>query len=48
MKECCEKEENLEKVEKEGQIYLQCRVCSCRHFEMFAEKGHLGVEGTAM
>ena len=45
-KECCRLGENLEYLhvsEDMGQVVTRCKVCGCRHFEINADPGHLGV-----
>lgn len=46
-KECCTKKENLEYHEYDpvkGITVYRCRHCGCRHFEINAEPGRLGLK----
>lgn len=48
-KECCRVEANLgapESVNK-SVSFRRCQVCQCRHFEMIADLGILGIKGTS-
>lgn len=49
-KDCCKLAENLEYHEiKKGELVVyRCKRCGCRHFEMTAQPGKLGVLGSAM
>lgn len=42
MKECCKDKKNL----KQEENYIRCEVCKCRHFEMIAEMGKIGIKLT--
>ena len=50
IKECCTKTENLvpEKLEEgvpDSVTMRRCKVCKCRHFEMDAAPGFIGLQG---
>jgi hypothetical protein len=46
-KECCKKQENLEKQpsHKPELVIMKCKVCGCRHYELTLAPGIFGVEG---
>jgi hypothetical protein len=50
IKECCKQAENLEDVpdNRPNIIVVRCTVCGCRHIEVTAEPGHIGVRGGGM
>ena len=49
VKECCEKAENLvvrvEDQDRPNVVVRRCKVCNCRHIEMVAEPGVIGLRG---
>ena len=50
VKECCKQQENL-RPEPSGKPDLElkrCAVCGCRHFELTANPGSLGLRGAQM
>jgi len=45
MNECCEKKENIELVETNGNLTVKrCKVCGRRHYEVNAEPGVFGIK----
>lgn len=51
-KDCCRKVENLYRRENDPEervdlIIMRCKVCECRHFELTADPGRLGLRGAA-
>lgn len=58
MNDCCENPENREQgpgprgfdgpEPPPGIIITHCQVCSCRHYELDADKGYIGTEGAAL
>ena len=51
MKPCCEDAENRELVEAESRedvTVTRCKVCGCRHYEVEADFGSIGVAGARL
>jgi len=50
MKKCCQNPNNLHVAERKpnGAVVKQCKECGCKHYEMEAEAGQLGVLGASM
>lgn len=53
MKECCKNPDNLYRRENDpeeqpGVTINRCKVCGCRHFEMEAEPGVIGLKGASL
>lgn len=50
LKDCCKVEANLAATEspRPDLTIKTCGVCGCRHFEMTAEKGVIGIKGVTL
>jgi len=45
-KECCKQPENLVPHQERPDLLInKCKVCGCRHFELTADPGRLGLRG---
>jgi hypothetical protein len=48
-KNCCRQPANLEYLEvSPGMVCHKCRRCGCRHFEMTADPGVIGIKGKSL
>ena len=49
-KDCCRVAENLEyhEIKKGHLVAYRCRKCGCRHFELTAQPGKLGLMGSSL
>ena len=50
MRECCQKKENLKKIEDDGKgTYTEkCRVCGASHYNVVAQTGNLKFKGKSL
>jgi len=50
VKECCKRDENLQQEAdpRPNVTVYRCQVCQCRHIEMTADPGVIGLEGAGI